>query len=376
MDLYLSLIRIGAALMLTFVTFSLSYRINKNANSYLAILFGVLTILLISSDVRENLSEKWLWLEDLNIIENTTSLIPALLYISVYHFVQRPNNFLKEHFLLFLPFLITTTFWLYLNFLEINFVKLKYFIEILDSIFLIGTWFFSLIVFYLVVKMLVQHKNNILIFHSNTQDVDLNWLYKLMLVFPILFIVQIIFNINSNQYYLINISDIAVFLILFYSGFHIAQQREIFDVSNQQKVDIENQITENIVVKKEELIDNNLVLEIANSLENLMKEKKPFLNKNLSLPKLADKLNIRTHILSFVLNTHYNVNFYNYINSFRIDYCKALLTNSEKQHITMEGLALEGGFGSKSTFNTLFKKQTGTTPTQYKNIEKQKVMIS
>jgi AraC-like DNA-binding protein len=96
-----------------------------------------------------------------------------------------------------------------------------------------------------------------------------------------------------------------------------------------------------------------------------------YLNKNLSLNLLADKLNIRKNILSYILNTHYNENFYNYINNFRIEYCKALLKNQKKQHLSIEGIALEGGFGSKSTFNTLFKKQSGMTPTQYKNANNQ-----
>jgi AraC-like DNA-binding protein len=135
----------------------------------------------------------------------------------------------------------------------------------------------------------------------------------------------------------------------------------------QCKVLAEKEIPEQIYAKKEVLIDEHLMLEIANNLEKVMKEEKPYLNKNLSLNLLADKLNIRTHILSYILNTHYNENFYNYINNFRIEYCKALLKNPKKQHLSIEGIAFEGGFGSKSTFNTLFKKQYRMTPTQYNN---------
>jgi len=357
MDLYLSLIRIGASLMLAFVSFSLSYRINKNANSYLAMLFGVLAILFISTDVGEYISEKWLWLYTINILENTIILIPALLYISVYHFVHTPASFLKKHYLLFIPFLFTAIFRTFSICAETYSLALENFIDNLDFIFLIGFNIFSLIVFYWVVKMLVNHHKNVLDFHANTQGVDLNWLYKSMFVFPIFFIAQVVFNFSSNQYYLINFSDIAIFLILFYCGFHIVQQREIFDLTMQGKV----------LAEKEGLINEQLMLEIANNLKKVMKEEKPYLNKNLSLNLLADKLNSSTHIVSYVLNTHYNVNFYNYINNFRIDYCKALLKNPKKQHLSIEGIAFEGGFGSKSTFNTLFKKQSGMTPTQYKN---------
>jgi AraC-like DNA-binding protein len=371
MDLYLSLIRIGASLMLAFVTFSLSYRINKNANSYLAMLFGVLAILFISTDVGEYISEKWMWLYVINILENTTILIPSFLYIAVYHFVYTPANFLKKHYLLFLPFLFIAIFRTFSIWAETHSLALEDFIDTLDFIFLIGLYIYSLIVSYWVVKMLIKHHKNVLNFHANTQGVDLNWLYKLMFVFPIFFIAQVVFNFSSNQYYLINFSDIAIFLVLFYCGFHIVQQREIFDLSSQQKADIEDEIPENVVLKKEELIDKNLMLDIAKSLEKVMKEEKPYLNKNLSLNLLADKLNIRTHILSYILNTHYNENFYTYVNNFRIDYCKALFINPKKQHLSIEGIAFEGGFGSKSTFNTLFKKQSGMTPTQYKNTNNQ-----
>ena len=356
MDLYLSLIRIGASLMLAFVSFSLSYRINKNANSYLAMLFGVLAILFISTDVGAYISEKWIWLYAINILENTIILIPALLYISVYHFVHTPASFLKKHYLLFIPFLFTAIFRTFSICAETYSLALENFIDNLDFILLIGFNIFSLIVFYWVVKMLVNHHKNVLDFHANTQGVDLNWLYKSMFVFPIIFIAQVVFNFSSNQYYLINISDTAIFLVLFYCGFHIVQQREIFDLTMQGKV----------LAEKEGLINEQFMLEIANNLKKVMKEEKPYLNKNLSLNLLADKLNSSTHIVSYVLNTHYNVNFYNYINNFRIDYCKALLKNPKKQHLSIEGIAFEGGFGSKSTFNTLFKKQSGMTPTQYK----------
>ena len=371
MDLYLSLIRIGASLMLTFVAFSQSYRINKNANSYLAMLFGVLAILFISTDVGEYISEKLIWLYAINILENNTILIPSFLYIAVYHFVHAPANFLKKHYLLFLPFLFVAIFETFSIWAETHSLALEDFIDTLDFIFLIGLWIFSLIVFYWVVKMLANHHKNVLKFHANTQGVDLNWLYKLMFIFPIYFIPQVVFYFVSNQYYLTNISDITLFFMLFYSGFHIVQQREIFDLTMQGKVLVEKEIPEQIDAEKEELIDEHLMLEIVNNLEKVMKEDKPYLNKNLSLNLLADKLNSRTHILSYVINTHHNVNFYNYINNFRFDYCKALLKNQKKQHLSIEGIALEGGFGSKSTFNTLFKKQSGMTPTQYKNTNNQ-----
>jgi AraC-like DNA-binding protein len=65
------------------------------------------------------------------------------------------------------------------------------------------------------------------------------------------------------------------------------------------------------------------------------------------------------------------VNFYTYVNKFRLEYSQSLLKNPKKQHLSMEGVAYESGFGSKSTFNTLFKKHIEMTPIQYKKSKNQ-----
>ena len=117
-------------------------------------LFGVLAILFISTDVGEYISEKWVWLYAINILENNTILIPSLLYIAVYHFVHAPANFLKKHYLLLLPFLFVAIFETFSIWAETHSLALEDFIDTLDFIFLIGLYIFSLIVFYWVVKML------------------------------------------------------------------------------------------------------------------------------------------------------------------------------------------------------------------------------
>ncbi|WP_340156378.1 helix-turn-helix domain-containing protein [uncultured Winogradskyella sp.] len=362
-------IQIGLALMLAFVTFLLSNRINNSANRYLAILFGFISLLFTLPLIGEYFFEEWSGVDI--IIESIKFLIPSFLYLSVYHFVNRPNYFLKKHYLLFIPFIMVVMVWLFLNSTETNRLFLENSYEILDAFLIITLFLFSVIIFYFVIKMLIKHKKNVLKLHSNKQGVNLNWLYNLILVFPLLLIIHLVFELSSEENYFVYFSNFMLFIILFYSGYHILQQREVFDLTTRQKLQFVNEPLQKVSFQKEELIDKNLVLEIANELEKLMEEEQPFLNKNLSLSILSDKLNTRTHILSFVINTNYNVNFYTYVNKFRLDYSKSLLKNPKKQHLSMEGVAYESGFGSKSTFNTLFKKQIGMTPIQYKNSKNQ-----
>jgi len=70
--------------------------------------------------------------------------------------------------------------------------------------------------------------------------------------------------------------------------------------------------------------------------------------------------------LSEVLNCHVEKNFYNYVNDFRIEYVKDELANPARKNESVLRIAYDAGFKSKTTFNTLFKKKTGSTPSAYR----------
>ncbi len=362
-------IQIGLALMLAFVTYSLSNKINSSANRYLAILFGFISLLFTLPLIGEYFFEEWFGIDI--VLESIKFLIPSFLYLSVYNFVNTPNHFLKKHYLIFIPSVLVVMVWVFLNSTETNRLFLENNYEILDTFSIIVLFLFSVIIFYFVIKMLFTHKKNVLKLHSNKQGVSLNWLYNLVLVFPLLLIIHLVFEISYEENYFVYFFNFMLLLILFYSGYHIVKQREIFELKPKHIQAIESESPQINDIKKEELIDKDLVLEIVNDLEKLMEEQQPFLNKNLSLSILSNKLNIRTHILSFAINTNYNVNFYTYVNKFRLEYSQSLLKNPKKQHLSMEGVAYESGFGSKSTFNTLFKKHIEMTPIQYKKSKNQ-----
>lgn len=58
--------------------------------------------------------------------------------------------------------------------------------------------------------------------------------------------------------------------------------------------------------------------------------------------------------------------FYDYVNSYRIDAVKELLRDHDRRNMNVLNMALDCGFNSKTTFNTVFKSNTGMTPTEYK----------
>ncbi len=100
-------------------------------------------------------------------------------------------------------------------------------------------------------------------------------------------------------------------------------------------------------------------------LRDLMEKEELFLNSNLKLTDLAEKLNESKHHVSQVLNEELNTTFSNFVNQYRINSAQNLLKKNSDT-LNMFGVAKESGFNNKTTFNLAFKRHTGCTPTEFK----------
>lgn len=98
----------------------------------------------------------------------------------------------------------------------------------------------------------------------------------------------------------------------------------------------------------------------------LMTSKAPHLRSDLSLAELADMLGTTPHNLTEVLNARLGVTFYDFINGYRVEEAMRRLADRDSAHLSILGIALEAGFNSKSTFYSVFKRHTGTTPTAFR----------
>ncbi|MGD2034190.1 MAG: AraC family transcriptional regulator [Bacteroidales bacterium] len=105
--------------------------------------------------------------------------------------------------------------------------------------------------------------------------------------------------------------------------------------------------------------------EIREKLGKLMNEDKAFRDCGLTLDKLALQLHIHPNYLSQYINEELNMSFYDYINQYRTEEFKQLVTVPENRRLKFLALAYECGYNSKSSFNRNFKKVTGFTPSEY-----------
>lgn len=105
---------------------------------------------------------------------------------------------------------------------------------------------------------------------------------------------------------------------------------------------------------------------IQAGLQQAMEGDKLYLESDLTLAQLAQALAVSPHQLSQFLSQHLGLSFYDYVNGLRIEAVKATLARPQSARRSLLDIALECGFGSKSTFNAVFKKSTGVSPTTYR----------
>jgi AraC-like DNA-binding protein len=107
--------------------------------------------------------------------------------------------------------------------------------------------------------------------------------------------------------------------------------------------------------------------EVYAKLNFFLKEEKSFLNAALTLNMLSDKIEIPEHLLSKAINVKSEMHFFDFINSYRIEEAKKILSDNDlMKKYTIEALAGLCGFNNKNSFNKAFKKFTGETPTSYR----------
>lgn len=104
---------------------------------------------------------------------------------------------------------------------------------------------------------------------------------------------------------------------------------------------------------------------LLKKLTSIMEQDKLWLDSSLSREQLACSLGITAHHLSQLLNSSIGSTFHNYCNRYRLNHFLEINQDPSYDSFTLLSKAFESGFGSKSTFNTFFKKEMGTTPSQY-----------
>jgi len=202
--------------------------------------------------------------------------------------------------------------------------------------------------------------------YSSIEKIDLGWLNLLVISFSfvriwaLLVSLSIILSVHAGIK--INFANLGLFgnyatlgLVtgLIYFGIRFSS---IFEgMENESSTEIaQSQTTQEI--------DKDTI----KFIENYMQTEKPFLANILTLEQLATQMEMPPRTLSNIINRHFERNFFEFINEYRIEEAKKQLANPENKSRTIIDIMDQSGFNSKATFNTFFKKLVGVTPSQYR----------
>ena len=110
--------------------------------------------------------------------------------------------------------------------------------------------------------------------------------------------------------------------------------------------------------------NNNALL--FNQISSIVTERKLYLESSISLSYISKLVGETTQKTSEIINQYGKNNFNDFINYFRIEEAKKLLSNQNNKSLTISSIAFDAGFSSLSSFNGAFKKFVGVTPSVYK----------
>ncbi len=362
----------GSSFLLAFLLLVNPLNQNERANKYLGAAFWTIGMAMLD-----------VYLEQTNtvakipytsfLIDGTRYLLAPFLFLSVSYFVSPIRRFLLTDYLHFIPFiyfLIVRNYHFFTgNDFERTYILIihghtfsEYFLPIQNLI--------NLIVCY---RILSKHHQNIELISSDTSEINLDWLRNLILITG----VSVIFWINEIFFeveFLMIFTPYVYALSIYFVAYFALKQKAIFSFQKKELVEIseviEQQKTEN---QKPKRLSELQIRAYSAKLEKLISADKIYLNNSLSLPDLANSLELSIHDTSFLINEITGDNFYHLINKYRIEEAKQLLLSNKIEELNILGIAFESGFNSKTTFNTTFKKILGISPTQF--VEKQRKSV-
>lgn len=213
-------------------------------------------------------------------------------------------------------------------------------------------------------QLFYHYRKRIIQSFSNVYKLELNWILSFLVVFTLLFlydalqsvIATLVTDLSYIQQYWLNIFMALVTLYVGVKGYFT-------DVTKLAKLD--NSFTPRVRVKSNAETDPQIDVKELDRLRSFMNAKKPYLDPDLTLSLLAQNTQMTRARLSQLINSGFQKNFNDFVNTFRVNAVKTSLQKGEHKQLSLLGIAYDCGFSSKATFNRVFKKLTKQSPSEY-----------
>jgi AraC-like DNA-binding protein len=242
----------------------------------------------------------------------------------------------------------------------------------------------QIVYYFLSRKALKSYQHSIQHLFSDTSRIDLQWArflvngyLVLICTFLIIFPLLIKFPEYFDSLLLLNMAVATPYIYLAtYKGITQPTIWQLKPGSDKEKVEKEIHAAEELEIqgldqqegiKPKTGLNESKISEITARIVLLMTDEKLYQQTELTLQQLADRLQRPTYQVSQAINEGMKKNFYDLVNGYRVEEAKRLLIDPKNKNFTVLSVGYEAGFNSKTTFNTVFKKLTGLSPTEFRN---------
>lgn len=348
------------------------------ANKYLTLLMFCYTCILIHLLLQD--SGIYAIFPYLFLISSLALVAMPLHYLYTKHLLHRTKIFIREDLYHFIPAAVySLVLFFTIPSLTANF-SIASSVSLETTPLILKVFNFGVItegIVYLVLSLRLINRFNLRVkdVFSTIEALQLSWLRNITfagIIAITLFLIEEMFLLDGINLSNFILSSVFFALYVYGIGYGGLLKSEVFANPSFEKnmhavEEIETAEEKNISSKyersglTEELSEKYLV-----GLLTAMTENKLYLNSSLTLNELSEQLSISSHNISEVINSKLGKNFYDFINAYRVEEFKQRIKNPEFSNYSLLAVAFESGFSSKSSFNTIFKKHTGITPSEYR----------
>jgi len=230
---------------------------------------------------------------------------------------------------------------------------------------------------------LISYQRSIRQLFSETSNIDLQWAkflvngyLALVLLFVAVYPLMVKYPDQFNLLLLLNMSLATPYIyVATYKGIlqhtiwqiqpEIKKENVQEQILHAEKIDT-TEINIEKIKQEKPIISEAKLDDLVKKVTSLMEVEKIYQEPELTLQQLAKKLEVPVYQVSQTLNEGMKKNFYDVVNGYRVEEAKRLLLDEKNKNYTILSVGFEAGFNSKTTFNTVFKKFTGMTPTEFR----------
>ncbi|MGB5820659.1 MAG: helix-turn-helix transcriptional regulator [Saonia sp.] len=343
------------------ISLRLIHNRNKSANKILSLLLLIAVLMLFGRISAFRIPEDWIWRFGV-LMDTTIFLFGPLIYIYVRRLVFKEEPPFRLNGLHYIPAILHLGYYFWTLSIPLTDFNTLYFSGKLNLMFFIveAAGLVSFIFYwtktFLLIRNYPKEEEKELSYHQTIFQF-LKFFLVTLLIFIGLWLTSFLStNFLRKPFAYINYVTmwISTPIFIYVVGYFSLRQPEIFRVPFQPKIKSDKNR-----LKPEE------IQKLQKRLHYFISEEQVFLQPDITLKGLAEKLNTSPNNLSWLLNQIYQATFYDYINRHRIQEFIFKINREEHLNHTILALAMDVGFNSKSTFNKAFKNETGKTPSAF-----------